>query len=199
MKETPILFSTPMVQAILDDRKTQTRRVVKPQPVERKAHDGYKFLHIPNTGAVDSFVGNKCPYGQVGDVVWVRETWQHSLNPNEYCYKADTDNPIYLDKNWKWKPSLHMPKAACRLFLKITNIKVERLQDISEDDAVVEGVEKHLHGFKKYTNHNPSSIAVYDVCMKDAKSSFETLWQSINGAESWNNNPWVWVIEFQKL
>jgi hypothetical protein len=138
------------------------------------------------------------PKYSVGDVLWVRETWQKSLNINEFVYKSDTDNPIYLDKSFKWKPSLFMPKEACRIFLKITNIRVERLQDISEKDAVLEGV--------RIIHFAEGKFAVFkNYLLKEEKGtlnpikSFFSLWESINGKESLNSNPWVWVIEFERI
>jgi len=173
MKNVPILFSTTMVQAILNGSKTMTRRVVK------------------NFAAT-----YECPYGQIGDVLWVRETHQYtdaSLNFQPgYVYKA-TDPDWETMEGWKWNPSIHMPKAACRLWLKVTNVRVERLQDISEEDAIAEGIERinpeGLLAFKSYAVDYPATVFPY--------VSFQTLWHKINGRESWEANPWVWVIEFE--
>jgi hypothetical protein len=175
MKFIPILFSTPMVQAIIDGRKTQTRRVVKD-----KAGDV------------------KCPYGKEGDVLWVRETWAELPNPDcfgKYLYKSMGDTAE------KWKPSIFMPKEACRIFLRVKSVRVERLQDISEDDAKEEGVESWINERLAskpvlYKNYEGDSAAWY--CSK-AVTSFETLWQSINGVDSWEANPYVWVIEFERI
>jgi hypothetical protein len=187
MKTYPILFSTKMVQAILDGRKTQTRRVIKPQPAD-------SFL---NNGHVIAFVTEKtlnhtvyCPYGEVGDVLWVRETWclTTPFGPEEYYfgYKTSSQAEIKASEKYdyyspdEWKPSIHMPKEACRIFLKITNIRVERLKDISAEDAFREGINysydeeegyKYWHYIKK--KFGPSPI-----------HSFQTLWESINGEES---------------
>jgi DNA-directed RNA polymerase subunit H (RpoH/RPB5) len=218
MKHRPILFSTAMVQAILDGRKTQTRRVVKPQPYTvRKGKAWQKdyvtvwsddFFEIvttdkhPETGQ-QIVKPIKCPYGQAGDVLWVRETWAHTsqLNINSedvnygYVYKAD-GQPWEDYEGWRWRPSIHMPREAARLFLRITNVRVERLQEISEEDAINEGVERK-HGnaleiqWKCYGNDNAAFFS--------PSYSFRTLWQSINGPESWEANPWVWVVEFERI
>lgn len=178
--ERPILFSTEMVRAILDGRKTQTRRVVKDKMLQE------------NNGDVDEefllLTMDKCPYGKVGNVLWVRETYRHQMG--SYRYKA-SPNVVIKTQNMgasmvsdKWKPSIFMPKAACRIFLEITSIRVERLQDISEQDAKAEGTSpKEGIIFKR--------IERYD-------EAFERLWISINGLESWDSNPWVWVIEFKQ-
>ncbi|HRO75607.1 MAG TPA: hypothetical protein PLP27_05625 [Crocinitomicaceae bacterium] len=182
MKVKPILFSTPMVQAILEGRKTQTRRIIKPQPIKRFAQDGFSFYHIPNVGAIDETLKhNKKAKYVVGDSLWVRETWCNLEESNppkvEYAYKADdyTHQP-------KWKPSIFMPKEACRLFLKVTNVRVEKLQDISEEDAKSEGA------FDMNCGVNGKTLY---------KSGFQSLWESINGKESWKSNPYVWVYEFK--
>ena len=207
MKHIPILFSTPMVQAIIEGRKTQTRRVIKPQ-------------HLPVEVAPNEFIANRalCPYGQVGDILWVRESWQHTrilnINPQDenygYVYRA-SENGIDFQNNiegWTWKPSLLMPKDACRLFLKITDVRVENLQSIGEKDAKAEGVDysyDELEGYS-YKNYAPkpngnrklntrfSNLAWFNSPI----DSFKSLWFSINGEQSWNENPWVWVITFER-
>ena len=211
----PILFSTPMVQAILEGRKTQTRRVLKPQPLVHnevikmpipvdeyskilKQYVKKGYTEIYTKGVLQGMIAPRCPFGEVGDTIWVRETWCDPSNtgypilykadfPMVYRNDAEGEPDIVLkEEGYKWKPSIFMPKDACRLFLKITNIRVERLQDISELDAECEGAKKmpleHLGG--AFPNH---------------KSGFESLWQSINGKESWDCNPYVWVIEFEKI
>jgi hypothetical protein len=213
MKTYPILFSTEMVQAILDGTKTQTRRVIKKQPdLEKHTHikraitldgkDTEVFLYCSGNSIKAESV--KCPYGQVGDVLWVRETWclTTPFGPEEYYfgYKTSSQAEIKASEKYdyyspdEWKPSIHMPKEACRIFLQITNIRVERLKDISAEDAFREGINysydeeegyKYWHYIKK--KFGPSPI-----------HSFQTLWESINGEESWEANPWVWVIEFER-
>lgn len=164
----PILFSTPMVQAILKGQKWQTRRVVKDPLAISLAEAGHynNVLTLCNRRPVD--------------VLWVRETWQHTkvlnLHPTDenygYVYRAD-GQPWEDYEGWSWKPSIFMPKEACRIFLKVTNVRVERLQLISEADARAEGV--------------------------DSVDSFFALWQKINGTESLAANPWVWVYEFEVI
>lgn len=202
MKQTPILFSTLMVQAILEGRKTQTRRVVKSQPIvglEKVTEDVFFDQH---TSGIKPKVF-KCPYGQVGDVLWVRETWQTSFNENKGkwypIYRADGGVWFDDDGPLKWKPSIHMQKKYARIWLRIKNVRVERLQDISEEDAIAEGVDnwtwKNMatpQNWMDYTDPtSPPLCSAYD--------SFCSLWDSINGEESWNSNPWVWVIEFERI
>lgn len=205
----PILFKTEMVQAILEGRKTQTRRIIKLRDGFLPECESISYgIEIDKQGEWQQGKPDKVmdfsktfPYWQelkpkykVGDVLWVRETWNNSLNSNEYCYKADTDNPIYLDKKWKWKPSLFMPLDACRLFLKVTNVRIERLQDISNQDAINEGIEpkkiESVTFFKDYGYNN--------FIHRNPKSSFATLWFEVNGKESWEQNPFVWAIEFER-
>lgn len=177
MKERPIIFSAPMVRAILSGAKTQTRRVVKP-------------IHMATVGAEQFPILAICPYGRPGDRLWVRETWKHieggaiydasggtidAFDP-ETIYRADRPN-----RYGPWMSPIHMPRWASRITLEITDVRVERLQDISEDDAYAEGVKHSEHG----------GIT--------ARDGFQRLWESINGAGSWDTNPWVWVIEFKKL
>jgi len=202
MRHYPILFSTPMVQAILERRKIQTRRVVKQSSgwdnVWKVSHEG-NGSYCMRTGTQYSIPFFKCPYGQPGDVLWVRETW---------CYIGDTasaDNDKnrfhYLaskgKNNFTWKPSIHMPKEACRLFLRVKSVRVERLQDISEQDAISEGIQQSTIGFKNYDKNYP--VAEFIGGGTSATRSFKSLWQSINGAESWDANPWVWVVEFERI
>ena len=171
----PMLFSTPMVQALLNGTKTQTRRLVNGT--------------IP-LGNFDETL--KKSILKIGSIIWVRETFAKSLNPNEFCYKADTDNPIYLDKNWKWKPSLFMPKSACRLFLEVTEIRIERLNEISESDAIEEGIEySNEFGYKLYSKNSFFSKHL------SASDSYMSLWELINGQNSWKENPFVWVYTFK--
>lgn len=184
-KERPILFQTEMVKAILEGRKTMTRRIIKPQPNDNwETEEGESILKY-------------CPYGEIGDVLWVRETFSINnlfANGIKYTYKADLSEDVNL---LKWKPSIFMPKEACRIWLQIADIKTERLQDISEEDAIKEGVEKLIKfgqpaGYKDYLN-------VPEIGFTTAKESFRTLWISINGEESWNQNPWVWCVSFKRL
>jgi hypothetical protein len=172
-----LLFSTSMVQAILEGRKSQTRRIIKPQP----PNDVYPMLH-----------GIEPKY-RIGDVLWIRETWQHTNNigiclddPNSgYIYKASENGKDWEEnmEGWQWKPSIFMPKEACRIRLRVTNIGVEKLQDISEEDAINEGIK-----WTKFSSNAHSPIVLY-----------KSLWESINGKDSWDLNPWVFVIHFEKI
>lgn len=175
MKQRPILFSTPMVQAILAGRKTMTRRVVKIKELQQSMQIG-SISPLDKSFLVKSGNTNwevRCPYGEIGDVLWVRET---------FCF--DGENYIFKPngKPYRWKPSIFMPKDAARIWLRITNVRVERLQDISRGDSMSEGCP--FPNIAKETN--PSAW-------------FAGLWQSINGEDSWNDNPWVWVIEFERI
>ena len=184
--ERPILFQTDMVQAILAGRKTQTRRMVQGEALEWLEPDMFtpEFVASP-----ENYL---CKYGNPGDLLWVRETWAPlGEKPNQnWMYKSDVSQ-CYS----KWKPSIHMPKDACRIWLMIEDLRVERLQDISEEDAIAEGIEyahkDDFRFFKDYTGRKYHLVR--------GGESFETLWISINGKESWDSNPWVWVIKFRVL
>lgn len=185
MKEKPILFSAPMVLAILEGRKTMTRRTVKVNPDD----EGFKI----------------CPYGQVGDRLWVRENYRFSsahddLKPSEVPvgdaveYFADTTTKNYLDG--KCRPSIFMPRWASRINLLITDIRVERLQDISEEDAVAEGC---LNDVVLVKDDHGRDIDYRGLC---AKERFQDLWDSINGKRpgcSWEDNPFLWVVSFKRV
>lgn len=171
MKEIPMLFSTPMVIALLNRSKTQTRRVVNPTPSETG-------IAAFNDGAHPLM---KCPYGQPGDLIWVRETFApEDDNSVDYFYKANNR----LIKEPKWRPSLFMPKAAARIWLQVTEINVQRLQEIKGEDAIAEGVKTSI-GLSKL----PKQI--------QAIAEFRKLWISLNGEQSWDENPWVWVVKFK--
>jgi len=190
MKEHPILFSSKMVKAILDSKKTMTRRVIKPQP--KIVHGLYPDATIQTEQLFHNFDRLKCPYGQVGGRLWVRETWAYINNfdidgsENYYEYKADKPNDLYPG-DWpaeeakdnleapRWKPSIFMPRWASRIILEITNIRVERLQEITEEDAKREGCQTIIHFYEVWNTINPPPH----------KPHFGT-------------NPWVWVIEFKR-
>lgn len=249
MKERPILFSGPMVRAILDGRKTQTRRIVN-----LKGHAGqqvplrFKYtiagwwnvcegeersITIGGEKIDGGLIGSiKCPFGKTGDRLWVRESW---WNANSYPYPLHSDgepvshwsnlvkyaadgnpentpNRHYPDglrggkysapdpwAMWHKRPSIHMPRWASRINLEITGIRVERLQDILEEDAKEEGI-------KELGNCTPPDYSMTEkqysngsaVGFKTAKDAFKDLWESITGPSSWDLNPWVWVIEFKR-
>lgn len=189
--QRPILFSTLMVHAILEGRKTQTRRTVK-----YPAKDGEHGWHPVNAGMEYRPGGSSrpsCPYGRRDHILWIRESWNTPVlfdgGEPEYVYKADGDIQKYA--SGKWKPSIHMPKAACRIFLQIKSVRVERLQDISEEEAIAEGIK---------FDSDSGYYFVGDIIMEQsAVDAFKKLWIHINGEESWNSNPWVWVVEFKKI
>ena len=175
MSERPILFSGPMVRALLDGRKTQTRRVVKPQP-------DAALGDLPGAAWNAGFVNVSCPYGAPGDTLWARETW----GPFEggFIYRAD-EGPNVKPDDGRWHPSIHMPRWASRLTLHIKSVRVERLQEISEADALAEGC--------------TAKLAEEAPALDEARQDFRELWESINGPGSWDANPWVWVVEFKRV
>lgn len=209
VKERPILFSAPMVRALLDGSKTQTRRVVKPvihcpewghavgrvggawrygSPAalglrERGDHwsvvlEGDVLQRMCTQEAYGWGAGSGCPYGQPGDRLWVRETWAPLTIGHAYC--AD---PVWNSSpSGRWHPSIHMPRAASRIDLEITGVRVERLQNISEADAKAEGC---------------PGLAPMGFCL--SRIEYRELWEAINGPGSWAANPWVWVVEFRKV
>ena len=185
----PILFSTEMVQAILAGRKTQTRRILKVKGCR-------EFVPDPTWSLEDCEKWGAKPKYQPGDILWVRET--SIFLHNKWIYKADNLSEMKLFSGWK--PSIFMPKEAARIFLKVTNVRVERLQDISEKDAIAEGVdmlgETKQYNWKYYKNYNKSQ----DYTFMSPIDSFESLWQSINAKKHpWESNPWVWVYEFERI
>lgn len=199
VKERPILFSGEMVRAILEGRKAQTRRVVKldmanrfdPPRGQEDVEAGYPIFedeYGDHHKAVDH-----CPYGQVGHRLWVRESIRKaSLSLGEYRhhiqYCADGHTDIWSD--WMWQrdvlPSIHMPKGMCRLFLEITDVRVERIQEISIEDLIAEG----MH----------SNMREYDACV-DLSEKFKALWNRINASRGfgWDVNPWVWCVSFKRV
>jgi len=202
-KERPILFTAPMVQAILDGRKTQRRRPLKIKLCGGKKHNidftDDKEWAIARAG--------ECPYGQIGDELWVRETWgtdkqvddvkPSELSKGEPTYYPATNHVIEVACKMmtlgKKRPSIFMPRWASRIQLKITDIRVERLQDISDEDAYSEGIKKGMRGGGVIETEK------HRLQSNSAKLTFQMLWEEINGQYSWNNNPWVWVIEFERI
>lgn len=244
MKERGMIFNSEMVRAILDGRKTQTRRVMKVQPESNqlglllitdstKRSDIGKY-HWAESNATGNHVRSKLfssPFGAVGERIWVRETWA-TLGNEEGCYVDWEDNlckgdersaaRIYRasceqrpgdyglwsipdDAYWKphtkehkfegaWRPSIHMPRWASRILLEITDVRVERLNAISEEDARAEGIIDG--GCLNCGEPEPCGCANPEP---DATDAFAYLWQSIYGQDNWNANPWVWVIEFKRI
>ncbi|RAH33216.1 hypothetical protein DOT37_02980 [Pantoea agglomerans] len=216
MRERPIIFNADMVRAVLDGRKTQTRRIVNGVPSSHDFHgwvlsststkdEGKACWAIGKSPLLNKPIRVRCPFGEVGDRLWVRETWMPdaprdgtwgdvefygckgsplSMIPKRY---RKPEHCIHR-ASWEgiemvgWTPSIHMPRWASRITLEITGVRVERLQDISEQDAAAEGAstELSLIGEKHYLG-------------------YRSLWKSIYGADSWQSNPWVWVIEFKRV
>lgn len=227
--EKPILFSTEMVRAILEGRKTQTRRIIKwpktpdwhdwdyePNRLEGKTRKDFwpHFRHV--SADKDKYGAVKCPYGSVEDQLWIREKWNYFNNVGDcgigceygckhgkYVYAATGD----WDNDTKWKPSIHMPKNACRLRLAVTDIRVERLDEISAEDAIAEGFAKVTkdggrtwkYGIPEKDGYPGPAGWVWQEWEVDPVKAYKKLWESINGEESWNGNPWVWVVEFSKV
>ncbi|NMX92049.1 MULTISPECIES: hypothetical protein [unclassified Pseudomonas] len=211
-KERPILFSAPMVRAILEGRKTVTRRAIKVQPhvdasgnfcvgSSNYGQDGY------GKPMTKHFVNGCCPYGKPGDRLWVRETFidlrgtgvEHRPDPDgplqRYAYAADCRPGSHSDEarkdfGLKFKPSIHMPRAACRILLEITDVRVERLQDITYEQAAAEGV--HRGPLREWCASDEGG-----ACHNYPVPAFRDLWQSVGG--NWDANPWVWVVEFKRV
>ena len=178
MKERPILFSAPMVRAILSGSKSQTRRIVKARDLEWM--DVHQGLREPDNA-------ERCPHGKPGDRLWVRETWHDASSSLHSCalYRADG-----IDLHWgKWTPSIHMPRWASRITLEVTGVRVETLQDIDLADALAEGIsDTGALILDSAGNEQGGPIAEYAV-----------LWEQINGPGSWAANPWVWCISFSRV
>ncbi|MGE8367044.1 hypothetical protein [Cupriavidus sp.] len=236
--ERPILFSGAMVRAILDGRKTQTRRVVKPQPpAHTRVVDTYHYpgerdrFYASDSGSLLDGWTQHCPHGQPGDRLWVRET--HQFRGANYGDSGgeiewfrvygnggagdnwDPDFPAGFEPSrhdgvrkltepgeqegdgvvgyvTKRRPGIHMPRWASRIQLEVTGVRVERLNDCSEADAIAEGIAPELDGWTDYSN--PSC----QMCTNPI-DSYRSLWDSINGAGAWETNPWVWVVEFRRV
>lgn len=196
-RERPIAFSAPMVRALLAGRKTQTRRVAKLNASGRVARAGR------NWHCDDPEARLACPYGQPGERLWVRERHAlHNRYRNVWCrYAADdvfcvVPAPTFVDvARPGWRPSIHMPRWASRITLEIVDVRVERLQDISEAGAIAEGASFHDGHGVGHSGWRHDYGAVH--C--DARSSFARLWNEISGAGAWEANPWVWVIEFRPI
>lgn len=229
----PILFSGPMVRALLAGTKTQTRRALRMQPSEEDGdlvcgtyhptivrHGGEE----PGQETFGAFTGDgrwalRCPYGIAGDLLWVRETARciaESIHYGKNVGRLDVDyaaggsrsfdfaldsqsRPRWFPKQnrktdgtQRWQPSIHLPRWASRITLEITGVRVERLQDIRDADAVAEGIERSGEcNWRDYLDHPHNDFT-------SARRSYRSLWEAINGAGSWGANPWVWVIEFRR-
>lgn len=203
MREKPILFNGPMVRAILEGRKTQTRRMMKPQPLTDITIGKYRYygevegihylMTLERTPRYERHIACGKPPYLPGDRIWVRETWAayHHIAGGKVLYEADGED--YLDSDHltvphefiKWRPSIHMPRAASRITLEVTDVRAEQVQDISDQDAIAEGILSD--GFE--------SVLLPGV----PRLEYEMLWEDIYGPGSWESNPWVWVICFKVL
>ncbi len=216
-RERPILFNDQMVRAILEGRKTVTRRVMKPQPTPSK--DGghhwpcnvhQSMLHVERElqngeGCWCGLAEAACPYGQPGDRLWVRETWglqvrSYGGGAGEFIvYRATNPDAIYCRSSEgreypvKWKPGIHMRRHSSRILLEITAVRVERLQDISEEQALAEGVRGEP------CDHARQACSDIGCWGDTAKGAFGFLWEQLNGAGAWQANPRVWVVEFKRV
>lgn len=223
MTERGMIFNGEMVRAILDGRKTQTRRIMKVQPQPSKSRQGdfwfsskklESMVHVSDLAPGNSpiadchlfFQEHCCPFGTVGDRIWVRETWAEAGAgaPDLKLYRANY--PAHVPSHYenvppaediRWTPSIHMPRWASRILLEITDVRVERLNSISEEDCWAEGIEA-VDGLFENTEIIDMALKI-GCCFEDSKPMFALLWQSIYGADSWQANPWVWVVEFKRI
>lgn len=225
MKERPVIFNGEMVRAILDGRKTQTRRVMKVQPESPgfglrfiteslNSRDAGKYFWSQSDACGINKPRSKpfaCPFGQVADRLWVRETfaafdadWKHPGKPHD-LKDGPWPNVVYPASVAKipdgtCRPSIHMPRWASRIMLEITAVRVERLNDISEEDARAEGVGSAIwFAAKGVPEDEWVSLGKRGAIESSHINQFATLWESIYGGESWSANPWCWVIEFKRV
>lgn len=238
MKSRPILFNGPMVQAILDGWKTVTRRIIKLPPgivpsdvALTRIQDGFLDGQRPVFGIGDepNAFSMRCPYGQSGDRLWVRETWRIDglsrrgaleigrRHTDGLSFRADMEGDRSCD-DCPWIPSIHMPRWASRITLEIVRVRVERLQDITNGDAKLEGADcmQELPGFNVETHQCGHCGKTWDkhighvlVCPPAGsgklfdrwthRGHFANIWESIYGPGSWEANPWVWVVEFRRV
>lgn len=214
MKDIPLLFKAPMVRATRGGYKWQTRRVVKDVPAWVTDFGYTAFTPERSISARGTQPGNekfiKCPYGKVGDKLWVRETWNKHGGVltyradgdwiNEFKEEHDRNNPTAVAEAslLKWKPSIFMPRWASRITLEVLDIRVERLNDITQEDAKAEGIQP----LPLQDPNDPSAWWEVEpsVCQaRKPKESYALFWEKINGKGSWALNPWVWVISFKML
>lgn len=212
MRERGITFNAEMVRAVLEGRKTQTRRIMKVQPesnqlgllriTDSTKHSDIGKYHWAESNATGTHTRSKlfsCPFGAVGDRLYVRETHSIRVEPSEYSPGAAWYRESDIGRQWeggiRWHPSIHMPRWASRITLEITGVRVERSQDITEQDAAAEGVPPAGDLLPDY----PDTYLTPKGDFATAEVAFQRLWESIYGEESWQANPWVWVIEFKRV
>jgi hypothetical protein len=209
MKERPILFSAPMVRALLDGSKTQTRRALRVQPLDVVPMNGdlagREWVGLMEREPKPSGAVFHCKFGVPGDRLYVRETWSQptTLDPGPTVYRADY--PAWVPAHFTnlpaldeitWKPSIHMPRALSRIMLEIVSVRVERLQDCSEADARAEGVALDETSPPGPLWRRERGVGNWH---SGARGAYRELWEAINGAGSWAANPWVWVVEFKRV
>lgn len=232
MKERGMIFNGEMVRALLDGRKTQTRRIMKAQPSEdftpmnMALEADYKARwYTPSIVDKDGYLqpagkevfgvaneneGYSCPFGAVGDRIWVRETWaRYNIDQDSHDMAYRATIPEDWPESGRWRPSIHMPRWASRITLEITDVRVERLNAISEQDAQSEGVHTEVWDQTVVARNYAAIDEFFQFWSEDMphyvemnqlyRSSFRSLWESIYGAENWQANPWVWVIEFKRV
>lgn len=196
MRERPILMSAPMVRAILAGAKTQTRRVAK---IDDVAY-GKPVRWVSMAPAVTGLQDVHCPYGQPGDRLWVRET--HMDLGACYLYRADASaesERALVAPGQRWRPAIHMPRAASRITLEVTGVRVERLQDISYEDALAEGCPNFAPAVDEEARRDGETGDECARRLRWPQRHYATLWQQINGTGSWDANPWVWVVQFKRV
>ncbi|MFK4234911.1 hypothetical protein [Pseudomonas guariconensis] len=201
MRERPILFNGTMIRALLDGKKTVTRRVVKPQyldgpwsvkPTESPRHERHSHDWWLPTGSQPYAALPPCPFGQPGDRLWVRETFAIYGDRKQHVIHYRANHPQHVgQKGMGYKPSIHMPRWASRILLEITDVRVERLQAITPDQAVAEGIDGEIS--RQHLETSP----VRHQCREAEILGFAGLWNAMGG--NWDDNPWVWVVEFRRV
>jgi hypothetical protein len=223
VKERPILFSAEMIRALLAGRKSKTRRVMKPQPEKTPYGWRWRICAWDECGVAVGDVRSPldyCPYGKPGDLLWVREGWTlYAANFDEKFarvrYSADATNKKVVPASWpvdvslKQRPSIHMPRWASRITLELTSVRVERLQDISEEDAKAEGVEPNKMTAGDLADLQISDCAPFVKGLAKALGpgqfthtfTYRMLWDELNEKRGfpWKSNPWVWVLAFRRI
>jgi hypothetical protein len=190
--ERPILFSTDMVCAILEGRKTQTRRICKDKTLQSWIDAGFNDSFLLDSDNIEAYKKRF----HLGDILWVKETFCNK-GVNSTLYKAKLDEDLlrgFEEFKMKWQPSRFMPKLYSRIKLHVKNVRIERLNDISENDAIAEGIDELLpFGEDRFENYGR---IINESCLT-AIESYKSLWEKINGEDSWSLNPFVWVIDFE--
>lgn len=207
MTERPILFAGRLVRAILEGGKTQTRRVVKPQPRFAQTLRNGSHEASADGGFDQDLKTLRCPHGAPGDRLWVRETWKENVPPSGWIYRATDESSIDPRDARPWRPSIFMPRAASRLLLEVLDVRVAQLQDIIEADAIAEGVPREKLPPDPDNFHPPGSYGFVSGLhpfpegriYPTAREAFAEGWDALNGKRApWTSNPWVWAIAFRR-